>query len=72
MEELMAGFHQRHTPTKLVKPFVRMLTERSVRFAAPGILETRTIRLRKGLSQGFPASPFLFTMVLETVVAPLV
>lgn len=66
----MVGYHQRHTPAKLAKPFVGMM-ERSVRFAAPGIPETRATRLRKGLALGCPASPF-FTMFLETVVAPLV
>lgn len=72
VEELMVGFHPQNMPTKLAKTFETTMMERSARFVAPGIPETQTTRLRKGLAQGCPASPWLLTMVLETVVAPLV
>lgn len=72
VEVLMRSFDRCGAPTRLSKAFLRMMMERSVRFAAPGIDETRPTRLRKGLAQGRPVSPLLFTMVLEIVMGPLV
>lgn len=55
----MVDRQNRRTPTKLAKAFVRILLERSIRFAAPGAPETQP-------TQCFLASPVTFAMVFET------
>lgn len=49
----------------MVRTYVRMcLDKRDVSFTAPGTPFTRHIALRKGLPQGFPMSPSVFTIVV--------
>lgn len=59
------------TPTPLLKANLRCAVERSVRFSAPGMPTTEAVHLDRGLPQGCPASPVIFTVVLEEVLRDL-
>lgn len=55
---LTPSFDRYGTPPRLPKAFLRMMLERSVCVSAPGIDETRAIRLRK-CEEFVPNSPHL-------------
>lgn len=54
-------------PPSLVKAHLKCALEREALFSALGRVTTDRVHLKKGLSQGCPASPVLFTVVQEDV-----